>query len=129
MKTANEFQHKTTAINQLWRTDFTCIKFIGWGWFYLGMVLDDCSRYIISRKLCTAMRADNEADALDLALHVSGCDQVHLVHEPQLLSENRSSYVSGDLAEWLRDKGMKCSLGTPCNPQTQGKFNLWHQTL
>ena len=56
LKAAGEFKDKTTAINQLWQTDFTYIKVMGWGWFYLSTVLDDYSRYIVSRKLCTTMR-------------------------------------------------------------------------
>ena len=55
--------------------------------------------------------------------------QVHVVHKPRLLSDKGSSYVSGDLAEWLQDKGMKHSRGAPYHPQTQGKIERWHQTL
>ena len=75
------------------------------------------------------MRAQDVTDTLDLALQASGCDQVHVVHKPRLLSDNGSSYVSGDLAEWLQDKGMKHSRGAPYHPQTQGKIERWHQTL
>jgi len=129
VKAANEFKDKTTAINQLWQTDFTYLKIIGWGWFYLSTILDDYSRYIISWKLCTNMKVEDVTDTLDLALQASGCDQVHVVHKPRLLSDNGSSYVSGDLAEWLQDKGMKHSRGAPYHPQTQGKIERWHQTL
>ena len=129
IKAASEFKDKTTAIHQLWQTDFTYLKVLGWGWFYLSTVLDDYSRYIISWKLCTNMRAEDVTDTLELALQASGCDHIHVVHKPRLLSDNGSSYVSGDLAEWLQDKGMKHSRGAPYHPQTQGKIERWHQTL
>ena len=129
IKAAKEFTDKTTAINQLWQTDFTYLKVLGWGWFYLSTILDDYSRYIISWKLCTNMRTQDVKDTLDLALEASGCDQVHVVHKPRLLSDNGSSYVSGELAEWLQDKDIKHSRGAPYHPQTQGKIERWHQTL
>jgi len=129
IKAASEFKDKTTAINQLWQTDFTYLKVLGWGWFYLSTILDDYSRYIIAWKLCTNMRTEDVTDTLDLALQASGCDQVHVVHKPRLLSDNGSSYVSGKLAEWLQDKGMRHSRGAPYHPQTQGKIERWHQTL
>jgi len=129
IKAANEFKDKTTAINQLWQTDFTYLKVIGWGWFYLSTILDDYSRYIIAWKLCTNMKVGDVTDTLELALLASGCDQVNVVHKPRLLSDNGSSYISGDLAEWLDDKGMDHVRGAPYHPQTQGKIERWHQTL
>ena len=129
IKAASEFKDKTTAINQFWQTDFTYLKVIGWGWFYLSTILDDYSRYIIAWKLCTNMKAQDVTDTLDLALQASGCDQVHVAHKPRLLSDNGSSYVSGELAEWLDDKGMDHVRGAPYHPQTQGKIERWHQTL
>ena len=39
MKAADAFKDKTTAPNELWQTDFTYLKVIGWGWFYLSTVL------------------------------------------------------------------------------------------
>ncbi|KZL06226.1 Integrase core domain protein [Pseudovibrio sp. Ad26] len=129
IKAADEFRDKTTAPNQQWQTDFTYFKIIGWGWFYLSTVLDDYSRYIIAWKLCTTMKAKDATDTLQLALDASGCDQPKVQHRPRLLSDNGSSYVSSDLAEWLEEKDMKHVRGAPYHPQTQGKIERWHQTM
>src|SRR5215831_11890307 len=64
MKAADRFANPTTAPNQLWQTDFTYLKVIGWGWFYLSTVLDDFSRYILAWKLCTTMSATDVSDTL-----------------------------------------------------------------
>jgi putative transposase len=129
MKAADRFANPTTAINQLWQTDFTYLKVTGWGWFYLSTVLDDFSRYIIAWKLCTTMKAEDVTDTLQLALAASGCDQARVVHKPRLLSDNGSSYVSANLAEWLDAEGMRHTRGKPYHPMTQGKIERWHLSL
>jgi len=129
IKAADEFRDKTTAINQMWQTDFTYLKVIGWGWFYLSTILDDFSRYIIAWKLCTTMKAGDVTDTLEMALQASGCDQANVIHRPRLLSDNGASYIAGELAEWLDDNGMDHVRGAPYHPQTQGKIERWHQTL
>lgn len=129
MKAADEFRDKTTAPNQLWQTDFTYLKIIGWGWFYLSTVLDDYSRYIIAHKFTPTMTTKDVTDTLDLALQASGCDQARVIHKPRLLSDNGPSYVSAELAEYLDANGMDHTRGAPYHPQTQGKIERWHQTL
>ena len=129
IKAANEFHDKTAAPNEMWQTDFTYLKIIGWGWHYLSTILDDFSRYIIAWKLCTTMKAQDVTDTLELALTASGCDQAHVRHKPRLLSDNGSSYISSDLAEWLDDRKIVHIRGAPYHPQTQGKIERWHQTL
>jgi putative transposase len=129
IKADNEFKDKTTAPNEMWQTDFTYLKVIGWGWFYLSTILDDYSRYVIAWKLCTTMQASDVTDTLELALQASGCDQVNVYHRPRLLSDNGASYIAAELAEWLDEKGMDHVRGAPYHPQTQGKIERWHQTL
>ncbi|OWU72689.1 integrase [Phaeobacter sp. 22II1-1F12B] len=129
LSASDEFRDKTTRPNQLWQTDFTYLKVIGSGWFYLSTILDDYSRYIIAWKLCTTMKSGDVTDTLDLALQASGCDQAKVLHKPRLLCDNGSSYISGELADWLEDRQMDHVRGAPYHPQTQGKIERWHQTL
>ena len=129
MKAADRFANPTTAPNQLWQTDFTYLKVIGWGWFYLSTVLDDFSRYILAWKLCTTMSAADVSDTLQLALKASGLDQVNVLHRPRLLSDNGPSYVSSELGDWLKDKGIRHVRGRPYHPMTQGKIERYHRSM
>ncbi len=79
IKAADEFKDKTSAPNQLWQTDFTYFKIVGWGWYYLSTILDDFSRYIVAWKLCATMRADDVTATLDLALTSAGLDHAAVV--------------------------------------------------
>ena len=129
MKAADQFANPTTAINQLWQTDFTYLKVTGWGWFYLSTVLDDFSRFIVAWKLCTTMSANDVTDTLNLALQASGLDDAPPQRRPRLLSDNGPSYVASDLSDWLQDQGMKHTRGKPYHPMTQGKIERWHLSL
>ena len=51
IKAEDGFRDKTTAPNQLWQTDFTYLKVIGWGWYYLSTVLDDYSHRHCQKKI------------------------------------------------------------------------------
>src|ERR1700760_326277 len=106
MKAADEFKDKTTAPNQLWQTDFTYLKVIGWGWFYLSTILDDFSRYIIAWQLGATMTAGDVTNTLEKALVTAGCSQVCVRHKPRLLSDNGPSYLSAQLGAWLQEQGM-----------------------
>lgn len=129
MKAADQFANPTTAINQLWQTDFTYLKVIGWGWFYLSTVMDDFSRYIMAWKLCTTMAAADVTDTLELALQASGLDQECCNQRPRLLSDNGPSYIAKDLGDWLECQGMTHTRGKPYHPMTQGKIERWHLSL
>jgi putative transposase len=129
MEAADTFQHPTTRVNEMWQTDFTYCKVVGWGWYYLSTVLDDFSRFIIAWRLCSTMSATDVSDTLDDALRFTGLDRVKVKHKPRLLSDNGPSYISGELADYLEDQDINHTRGRPYHPQTQGKIERWHRSL
>ena len=50
MKTAagKEFHTKTTRPHEMWATDTSYFRVIGWGFYYMVTVMDDFSRFIPS---------------------------------------------------------------------------------
>ena len=118
IKAAEAFHTQTTRPNEMWQTDFTYFKIIGWGWMYLSTVLDDYSRYIIAWRLCSTMCASDVTDTLDRALAASGCDSATVLHKPRLLSDNGPSYIAGELAEYIEAQKMTHVRGAPFHPQT-----------
>jgi len=115
--------------NQIWQTDFTNLKVIGWGWFYLSTILDDFSYYIMAWKLRKSMTASDVMQTLELALQASSFDQVAVRHRARLLSDNGPCYVAEDLAKWLSQHAMDHACAAPNSSQTQEKTEHWHQTL
>ena len=90
LSAADEFRHKTKRVHELWQTDFTCFKIIGWGWYYLSTVLDDFSRYIIAWLLTSTMAADDVKNTLEVYVTKAGVSGVKVRHRPRLLSDNES---------------------------------------
>jgi len=129
MSAADKFQNPTKRINELWQTDFTYFKIIGWGWYYMATVLDDYSRYILAWKLFTTMAAGDVKEVLDMALAKTGLDRVRVNHKPRLLSDNGPCYISDELREYLEDHCIDHTRGAPYHPQTQGKIERFHRTM
>jgi transposase-like protein len=80
-------------------------------------------------KLSATMDATDVTEMLDQALAVTGVDQVRVRHRSRLLSDNGPAYVSGELREYLGDRGMAHTRGASYHPQTQGKIERWHRTM
>lgn len=126
---ADRFAHPTTRPNELWQTDFTYLRVVGWGWYYLSTVLDDYSRYILAWTLTTTMAATDVATTLDLARAKAGVDRVAVHHRPRLLSDNGPCYISGQLATYLATHGLTHTRGKPYHPMTQGKIERYHRSM
>ena len=129
LQAGDKFHTPTKRINELWQTDFTYFKIAGWGWYFLSIVLDDYSRYIISWKLTTTMSADDVKLTLDDAIEKTGVGQVVMKHRPRLLSDNGPCYLSKELKEYLAEQKMEHTRGAPYHPQTQGKIERYHRSM
>jgi transposase InsO family protein len=129
LKAADHFKHPTHHVHELWQTDFTYFRVVGWGWYYLSTVLDDYSRYIVSWRLSPTMAADDVTKTLDMALEAAGLQTARVRHRPRLLSDNGPAYLSSDLREYLGQKNMTHTRGAPYHPMTQGKIERWHRSM
>jgi len=125
----DRLEHPTRRVRELWQTDFTYFKIVGWGWYYLLTVLDDYSRYIVDWKLFTGMEATDVTELLDRAIAATGLEKIAVQHRPRLLSDNGPCFISKTLREYLDQRGMRHTRGRPRHPQTQGKIEQYHRTM
>ena len=126
MQASDEFKDKTVRCNQMWQTDFTYFKIVGWGWYYLSTILDDYSRYIVHWELCSNMGTADVTRTIDRALEKAGLDENN---RPRLLSDNGSCYISSELADYIHKNKMSHVRGKPMHPQTQGKIERYHRSM
>lgn len=127
MSASDEFKDKTTFVHQMWQTDFTYFKILGWGWYYLSTVLDDYSRYIVHWELCRTMKADDVKRSVDRAIIKA---KLITKQKPKLLSDNGSCYIATELKSYLKDNYQIDQVhGRPNHPQTQGKIERYHRTM
>ena len=126
---ADHFTQPTKEVHELWQTDFSYFRIVGWGWYYLSTVMDDYSRYILAWKLSSSMAATDVMDTLDMARERAGIDQVQVRHRPRLLSDNGPCYLSRDLKAYLEEHDMAHTRGARYHPQTQGKIERYHRSI
>ena len=125
LSASNEFKEKTLFVHQMWQTDFTYFKILGWGWYYLSTIMDDYSRYIIYWELCKTMKAEDVERSVDKARIYAGLT-VH--QKPKLLSDNGACYIASELKDYLKGKVEQIH-GKVGHPQTQGKIERYHRSM
>lgn len=127
IQAADEYHTKTAFANEMWQTDFTYFKIIGWGWYYLSTVIDDHSRYIVHWELCENMKKEDVKRTIERAMEKT---KLSKANAPKLLSDNGSCYIAKDLGEYLKTNfAMEQIHGAPCHPQTQGKIERYHRSM
>ena len=126
---SKEYHHKTTGPHQLWATDASYFRVVGWGYYYLVTVMDDFSRFILAWKLQEDMTTDSLIEVVQETIDTTGMDDVPVQDRTKLLSDNGSGYVSGAFREYLQQVGIRHILAAPYHPQTNGKLERYHRTL
>lgn len=127
LSAADEYHTKTKFVNQMWQTDFTYFKIIGWGWYYLSTILDDNSRYIVHWELCSNMSKEDVKRSVDRAMDNAGLGKENA---PKLLSDNGPCYIANELRMYLNEQyNIQQIHGAPMHPQTQGKIERYHRSM
>jgi putative transposase len=129
LKARDRFPEPTRSVNELWQTDFTYLKVVRWGWYFLSTVLDDYSRYILSWRLCSSMTAEDVKATVEDAIRFTGVEHARVVNRPRLLSDNGPCYLSGELREYLDSRGIGHTRSKPFHPMTQGKIERYHRSM
>lgn len=126
LSASNEFKDKPQFVHEMWQTDFTYFKILGWGWYYLSTILDDYSRFIVHWELCKTMTAEDVQRTIERAVLKAGLKKAQ---RPKLLSDNGACYVAAELKTFLQNKGITPVHGKRCHPQTQGKIERYHRSM
>jgi transposase InsO family protein len=124
-----EYHTKTTGPHQLWATDASYFRVVGWGYYYLVTVMDDYSRFILAWKLQKDMAADSLIEVVQQAIDVTGMTEVLVEDRTKLLSDNGAGYVSRAFRDYLHLVGIGHILAAPFHPQTNGKLERYHQSV
>jgi transposase InsO family protein len=126
---AKEYHTKTTRPHQMWATDASYFRVVGWGYYYLVTVMDDYSRFILAWKLQKDMSANSLVEVIQEAVDATGMTEVSVEDRTKLLSDNGAGYVSRSFRDYLRLVGIGHILAAPFHPQTNGKVERYQRSL
>jgi len=126
---AKEYHNKTTRPHQMWATDASYFRVVGWGYYYLVTVMDDYSRFILAWKLQKDMSASSLIEVVQEAVDATGMTDVPVEDRTRLLSDNGAGYVSRAFRDYLHLGGIRHILAAPFHPQTNGKVERYQQSL
>jgi len=124
-----EYRFKTKRPHQLWATDASYFRVVGWGYYYMVTVMDDYSRFILAWRLQVDMTSSSLIDAVQDAVDRTGMTDVQVEDRTKLLSDNGPGYIAKAFQEYVQLVGIKHIFAAPYHPQTNGKLERYHQTL
>jgi len=124
-----EYQRKTSGPHQMWATDASYFRVVGWGYYYMVTVMDDYPRSILTWKLQLDMTSDSLIQVVQLAIYATGMTEVPLEDRARPLSDDGPGYVSRALRDHLGLVGTRHTLAAPYHPQSNGKLERYHQSI
>ena len=82
LKAGQEYHRKTTGPHQLWATDASYFRVVGWGYYYLVTVMDDYTRFILAHKLQRDMTTNSLTEVIQDAIDRTRMTEVPVADRP-----------------------------------------------
>lgn len=111
---SDEYRHKPTKVHEHWHTDLAYIKING-GFYFLSMILDGFSRYVLGWELLTDMTT------LSVQELFQRVREQYPQGNPKLINDNGSCYTSKDFKALLSRLDIQQVFTRRNHPETNGK--------
>lgn len=116
-KAEKAYKDKPTHVHHTWHTDIAYVKLFDI-FYFLIVMLDGYSRYVLDWELLTDMKGDTVATFTQRALDAYP-DAVQ--RRVQIVSDNGSCYISAEYRLVLKENGITSVRCAPYHPETNGK--------
>lgn len=105
-----------------WHIDFSYLR-IGSAFYFIVLVLDGCSRAILSWDINETMTTEDAQIALQKAR------EKYPNHTPRIISDNGGQFLSKDFKQFIKICEMTHVTTSPYYPQSNGKLERANRTL
>lgn len=121
-ETAKEYRHKPKHVHYHWHTDIAYIK-VGGVFYFLIMMLDGYSRYLLDWELMTDMLGGSVEN------FVQRVKEKYPHARPRLINDNGSQFISHDFKRLLQKLEIQQIFTRRNHPQTNGKIERMNGTV
>jgi putative transposase len=121
-ETKKEYQHKPKYPHHHWHTDIAYLK-IGGVFYFLIMMLDGYSRYLLGWELMTDMLGSSVED------FVVRVKEKYPHARPMLIHDNGSQFISHDFKKLMTTLAIQSVRTRRNHPQTNGKMERMNGTV
>lgn len=119
---SDEYKNKPKYVHHHWHTDLAYIK-IGNSFFYLIMVLDGYSRFLLNWSLLTDMSENS------VSMFIAETKEMYPHKNPFLIMDNGSQFTSKDFKKLLERININPIHTRRNHPQTNGKIERMNGTV